>query len=67
MIDASIPYGPTAWGGVIFVLGVFHRGWSEHTVRHHHAGGFVQERVYSIWADVLLAAGIALFAYGVVG
>jgi len=61
----TIPGGPAAWGVAVFVFGVFWRGWTEHPVRHHHAGGFVQERVYSVFADVFIAAGIALFLYGV--
>lgn len=57
--------GPTIWGVVVFVFGVFWRGWTETPVRHHYAGGFVQERVYSVWADVFMAAGIGLFLFGV--
>lgn len=68
MIPDVLPgwFGAVEAGIVLFVLGVFWRGWSERSYTRAGLGGVVvHETVYSIWADVLLAAGIALFAYGV--
>lgn len=53
-------YGLIA-GAAVFVIGVAWRGLSEHTVRHHYAGGFIRERVYSVWADVAMASGVVIF------
>lgn len=61
------PHMLMAVGGAIFVFGVFWRGWTETTYKRSNLiTGHVSYRTeYSIFSDVYMALGIAIFVTAV--